>query len=116
MQYSDYDKRTALHIAAANGHLALVQFLVEKADCALDAKDKFDRTPIVDALDNKHNDVIEYLRKAGAKVDPDQYLETWMNAASEENVGLMKSLLVLGVNVNACDYDKRTALHIAVSK
>ena len=39
-----------------------------------------------------------------------------MNAASDEDLDLMRSLMILGVHVNTCDYDKRTALHIAVSK
>lgn len=82
----------------------------------MDATDKFGRTAIEDALLNQHNEVIEFLKKSGAKVDLEKFWELWMNAASDEDLDLMKSLMILGVNVNTCDYDKRTALHIAVSK
>jgi glutaminase len=49
LDFSDYDDRTALHIAAAEGHLELCKFLVRK-NIDVNCLDKFGRTPIVDAL------------------------------------------------------------------
>lgn len=37
------------------------------------------------------------------------------NAAAQGNVGLIKRYIAAGINVNAADYDKRTALHIAAA-
>jgi ankyrin repeat protein len=36
-------------------------------------------------------------------------------AAAQGNVGLIKRYILAGINVNAADYDKRTALHIAAA-
>lgn len=40
MSLSDYDKRTALHLAAAEGHLHCVSFLVEKCNLPLEPSDR----------------------------------------------------------------------------
>jgi ankyrin repeat protein len=36
----DYDKRTALHLAAAEGHIDLVNFIVKKTDVDKGKKDR----------------------------------------------------------------------------
>ena len=38
MDFCDYDKRTPLHLAAAEGHTDVVKFLIE--DCGVDAEVK----------------------------------------------------------------------------
>ena len=51
----DYDGRTALHLAAACGHISVVQFLV-KAKADLHATDRFEGRPLEDAL--RHEQVL----------------------------------------------------------
>jgi hypothetical protein len=75
----DYDKRTALHLAASEGHLAAVKLLVEdtlKRQPSQDAatrsrvvnpKDRWFGTPLDDAIREKRYDVIEYLRREGGE-------------------------------------------------
>ncbi|XP_041480802.1 glutaminase kidney isoform, mitochondrial-like isoform X1 [Lytechinus variegatus] len=61
MSESDYDSRTALHLAAAEGHLECVEFLLEKCSVSLDVLDRWGHTPIDDARLFGHTDVVEML-------------------------------------------------------
>ena len=64
---SDYDKRTALHLAASEGHLDVVRLLVEELGARLSPVDRWDGTPLDDALRGNHASVETYLRSKGAK-------------------------------------------------
>ena len=61
-----YDGRTPLHIAAREGHLRATQFLVERAGAKVDALDKWNYTPLDDALSLAHTAVAEYLKSVNA--------------------------------------------------
>lgn len=39
-ELSDYDKRTALHLAASEGHVEVAQFLIYTAKVRVDPKDR----------------------------------------------------------------------------
>ncbi|KAL0486909.1 L-asparaginase [Acrasis kona] len=56
----DYDHRSPLHLAACNGHLAVVKYLVQN-ECAVDAKDRWGNTALSEAQNNGHQDLIQYL-------------------------------------------------------
>ncbi|CAO1305449.1 unnamed protein product [Diamesa tonsa] len=64
---SDYDGRTALHLAAAEGHLDCVTFLLS---CGVphDPKDRWGNLPIDEAETFGHEKVAEYLRQWNEKV------------------------------------------------
>uniref|UniRef100_A0A914YTF0 glutaminase n=2 Tax=Panagrolaimus superbus TaxID=310955 RepID=A0A914YTF0_9BILA len=66
LEMEDYDRRTALHLAAAEGHLDVVIFLVKVAKVRVDPKDRWNRTPLQDAKSQKHHNVIAFLRQAMA--------------------------------------------------
>lgn len=49
----DYDKRTALHLACAEGHARVVMYLI-KAGADVNATDRWGVTPIEDAMKGRH--------------------------------------------------------------
>ena len=63
---ADYDGRTALHLAAAEGHLEAVQFLLARG-VDVNATDRWGRTPLDDALLRSRTDVGTALRAHGGR-------------------------------------------------
>ncbi|XP_053393622.1 glutaminase kidney isoform, mitochondrial-like [Mercenaria mercenaria] len=67
MSLADYDGRTALHLAAAEGHESIVRFLLEKCNVNPHQKDRWNFTAYDDAKRFKHDDVakilLEYMKK-----------------------------------------------------
>ncbi|XP_051741588.1 60 kDa lysophospholipase-like isoform X1 [Ctenopharyngodon idella] len=62
LNMADYDGRSPLHVAACEGHLNVVEYLLnEGAD--VDAKDRFGDTPLHNAERFRHVDVVELLRR-----------------------------------------------------
>lgn len=63
MEQRDYDSRTALHIAAAEGHVEAVIFLTEICKVNPFMKDRWGNTPIDDAMQFGHNVVVSILQE-----------------------------------------------------
>jgi Amt family ammonium transporter len=110
----DYDKRTPLHIAAANGHSHVLNFLVTLPRVNVNAVDRFRVTPLADALKNKSKDSAEILKRHGGTVMNSNYGSTLCAAAFRGDIEKLQSLLDCGVDLSTGDYDGRTALHLAV--
>jgi ankyrin repeat protein len=113
----DYDLRTALHLACSNGYLPIVKLLVEKFEANHNVRDRYNGTPLADAIREKHPDVVSYLKEAcNAHIQTADYIETFIQAAADNNIEMLKMLLAAEMDVNCYDYDHRTALHLAVSE
>jgi glutaminase len=136
----DYDARTPLHLAAAEGHKGVVQFLINKCPdkmkaSVLNSLDRWKGTPLDDAVHHGHEDIAEVLRAAGAKPGnrqlKDQEVKDFeppedinqdsthvITAAADGDLDSLVTLSATGVAVaaaNNCDYDGRTPLHLAAS-
>lgn len=59
---SDYDGRTAIHLAASEGQLEVVKYFMNK-NVNLSPKDRWGGTPLKDAKKGKHTKVVELLEK-----------------------------------------------------
>ncbi|KAM9342898.1 glutaminase liver isoform, mitochondrial-like [Pholidichthys leucotaenia] len=62
MEQSDYDSRTALHIAAAEGHVEAVIFLTETCKVNPHMRDRWGNTPLDDAMQFGHDVVASVLQ------------------------------------------------------
>ncbi|XP_044278102.1 glutaminase liver isoform, mitochondrial [Varanus komodoensis] len=62
MEQKDYDSRTALHVAAAEGHLEVVKFLVEACRVNPFVKDRWGNIALDDAIQFNHLEVVKLLK------------------------------------------------------
>ncbi|XP_032377262.1 glutaminase liver isoform, mitochondrial [Etheostoma spectabile] len=63
MEQRDYDSRTALHIAASEGHLEAVIFLTEVCKVNPHMKDRWGNTPLDDAMQFGHDVIVSALQE-----------------------------------------------------
>ncbi|KAM6977606.1 glutaminase kidney isoform, mitochondrial [Aplochiton taeniatus] len=68
MEEKDYDSRTALHVASAEGHLEAVVFLTEACKVNPCLKDRWGNTPLDDALQFGRDGVVSVLQEYHRRV------------------------------------------------
>mmetsp|Transcript_72366 Transcript_72366/g.143482 ORF Transcript_72366/g.143482 Transcript_72366/m.143482 type:complete len:579 (-) Transcript_72366:210-1946(-) len=131
----DYDQRTALHLATANGHLDIVQKLLE-ARADVQTPDRWGHTALDEAARGGYQDIQAALRIAGAtngstprtRSPPPTARKGRQSFDGKFGAGLklccaaaagktfaLEELLHSNINVNAADYDGRSALHVATA-
>nr|XP_014340285.1 PREDICTED: glutaminase liver isoform, mitochondrial-like [Latimeria chalumnae] len=59
----DYDGRSALHVAASEGHIEVIEFLVENANADCTSQDRWGNTPLQEAQRYNHIHVVQLLKK-----------------------------------------------------
>jgi ankyrin repeat protein len=138
VNFRDYDRRTALHVAASEGHLQTVQYLIETWGAKIHRSDRWGGSPLDDAHRHRHLEVVKYLRQRGAATGSGNRVTNLIQAAAEGDLDEVQMLLhfaqkgklsnsssssskknktkVLPLDVNQGDYDKRTALHLAAGE
>uniref|UniRef100_A0A7M4EZK5 glutaminase n=1 Tax=Crocodylus porosus TaxID=8502 RepID=A0A7M4EZK5_CROPO len=72
MEQRDYDSRTALHVAAAEGHVEVVKFLLEACKVNPFPKDRWNNTPMDEALHFGHHDVFKILQEYQVQYTPSE--------------------------------------------
>jgi potassium channel len=112
---ADYDGRTPAHLASANNHIEIVQYLVG-LNASLDMFDRFGRTPLQDALDMGHIKAAQILRMGGATVTNPSLARTLCQAAANADIDALSTVELTGGNLGCSDYDGRTAMHLAASE
>uniref|UniRef100_A0A3P9P3L7 asparaginase n=1 Tax=Poecilia reticulata TaxID=8081 RepID=A0A3P9P3L7_POERE len=115
LRLGDFDGRTPLHIAACEGHLRLVQYLLNQG-ASVHAKDRYGDTPLCNAVRFRHKDVVRLLRKTGAHFSREQLEEAGSElcslAASGDKEGL-DIWRIAGADLTRPGYDGKTAIEVA---
>jgi ankyrin repeat protein len=111
----DYDLRTALHLASTEGRLTVVSFLVAHG-ADVNVKDRWNSTPLEDAIRNGFKTAAHHLRGYGGRVGAEFAANLLCDAASTGNLAQLQMLVQNGVDSNLFDYDMRTAVHLAAAE
>ncbi|XP_022975288.1 potassium channel SKOR-like isoform X1 [Cucurbita maxima] len=72
--------------------------------------------PLLEAIQNGHEQVASLLAKAGATIVANDAGGLLCSTVARRGLGFLKGLLANGIDPNARNYDQRTPLHIAVSE
>ena len=59
---ADYDQRSPIHLAASNGHLAIVKYLFAHGVKNVNPLDRFNNTPLDDSIREGHEEISNYLK------------------------------------------------------
>ena len=111
-----FGPRSALHLAAGEGHLEVVKLLLE-AKANREARDSEDRTALLLAANSGHAETVKLLLEVGAdKGVFDSYDMTALHiAAGNGHAAVVKLLLEAGAETEAVTDQSWTALHCAAA-
>ena len=128
------DMRTPLHLAAAQGQLEVVKFLIKQG--IKPVPDRWGGYGYFDAKNNNHKKILTELDKLNinfsmpnhlvdnpegktdevANYDDELTVSELLFAAAGNNIDRVRQLIAKGVPVHAGNFDSRTALHLAAAE
>ena len=115
IDFSEND--TLIHIAAANNHIFICQYLLEQNNIDIDTKGCIERTPLHLACGIGHLAIVVYLTLKGANInakDDDEWTPLHY-ASNNGHTEVVKYLVSIGANKNAKDKDGDTPYDFAVN-
>lgn len=109
---SDYDGRTPLHIAASEGNVEIVEYLLS-VGALVHLKDRYNDTSLTNAINFAHLQVVRILMRVGAHLHfPKNRIATmFYNACLDDRGDQVRCWLVAGADVNSTNVECRTGLH-----
>jgi ankyrin repeat protein len=114
---ADYDSRTALMVAAMKGNTETVRILLNyQADPSL--ADVHGSTALYEAVKNGNEKTADLLCQHGAELCMEESLAASImcQVVYDGDIVMLRRLLRARIQVNASDYDKRSAAHIAAAE
>jgi len=98
----DYDSRRAIHIAASEGQLEVVRFLVDEAGADHSVADRWGYTPLADANRAQQHAVADFLRMRGAEDREEEERQVVRSRGGAGlNSGLFKGSFLGEMNLDA---------------
>jgi hypothetical protein len=119
LKFEDYDRRTALHVSASEGHLKLTTLLLELG-ANPNRSDRWGGSPLDDAQRHRFPEVASLLRAHGARLGfvdgSTDHGMALISASAKGEIETVDELLAGGTNPNSIDYDSRSAMHLACAE
>ncbi|NXU87842.1 ANKR7 protein, partial [Xiphorhynchus elegans] len=109
--------RTPLHLACMNGREGIVGFLVRK-NCNVNRRGKFNKTPLIQAVDRQHRDCASVLLEHGAShgLGAAGGNTALHSAVMVSNRSLVDLLLEYGADINVKNELGYTPLLLAITE
>ncbi|XP_030381287.1 L-asparaginase [Scaptodrosophila lebanonensis] len=110
----NHDNRTALHLACQLGNVKIVRQLLRNG-VSVHIRDRYDRTPLLEAISIDNQEIIELLISCGAHLTGSSRAvgEQLCAAAARGSIKRLQSYQCAGADLSQPDPSGRTALHLA---
>ena len=111
------DGRTPLSLAAGGGHVAVVQFFIDREDIDINSRDWNGRTPLAFSAEQGYTNVVQLLiKRRDIEADPkDKYGQTPLSLAAQNGHKALMQLLIEreDIDTDLGDEHHRTPLSLA---